>query len=70
MLTIMNAKVATKDDVAKLRTHVIDEIDAIRTELKENISQIETNICDDMKSLFEIAGEHEVKIRTLTRRPV
>ncbi|CQR74116.1 hypothetical protein SOV_22380 [Sporomusa ovata DSM 2662] len=70
MLTLMNAKVATKDDVAEFRTHIIDEIDALRTELKENISQVETNIKDDMKSLFEIAGEHEVKIRTLSRRPV
>jgi septal ring factor EnvC (AmiA/AmiB activator) len=70
MITMMNAKVSTKDDVAELRTHIIDEIDAVRTELKENITQVETNVRDDMKSLFEIAGEHEVKIRTLTRRPV
>lgn len=70
MITILNAKAASKDDIAEFRTHVIDELDVVKAELKDNISQIETNIRDDMKSLFEIAGEHEVKIRTLSRRPV
>jgi len=45
-------------------------MDAVRAELKDNITQVESNIRNDMKSLYEITGEHEVKIRNLSRRSV
>ena len=70
MIAIMNAKITTKDDLAEFRTHLIDEMDAVRAELKDNITQVESNIRNDMKSLYEITGEHEVKIRNLSRRSV
>jgi chromosome segregation ATPase len=70
IVTRWNAKAATKDDLAEIRLHVIDELDAARTELKGGLAQTESNIREDLKSLFEITGEHEVKLRTLTRRPV
>lgn len=70
IVTRWNAKAATKDDLAEVRLHVIDEIDAVRTELKGGLAQTESNIREDLKSLFEITGEHEVKLRTLVRRPV
>ncbi|MCX7781913.1 MAG: hypothetical protein N2491_13605, partial [Negativicutes bacterium] len=69
-LTLLSARAATKEDLAEVRMHLIDEIDAVRTELKQDISELERKISDDLKSVFEIAGEHEVKIRTLMRRPV
>ncbi|SDF62101.1 hypothetical protein [Sporolituus thermophilus] len=69
-LALLSARAATKEDLAEVRMHLIDEIDAVRTELKQDISELERKISDDLKSVFEIAGEHEVKIRTLMRRPV
>lgn len=69
-ITLMNAKVSSKEDIAELRMHMLDEVDAVRSEIKAVLLQGEENIRADMKSLFEIAGEHEVKIRNLIRRPV
>ncbi|WP_165866022.1 hypothetical protein [Lucifera butyrica] len=45
-------------------------MDAMRTEIRENISESEAKIKEDLKSVYEIAGEHEVKLRTLMRKPV
>lgn len=70
VLTLLSARAASKEDLAEARTHLIDEMDAMRSEIKEHISEMEIKINNDLKSVFEIAGEHEVKIRTLLRKPV
>lgn len=57
----------------QLLKEILSEIKSVNQRIDRieiDVSQVETSIKDDMKSLFEIAGEHEVKIRTLTRRPV
>lgn len=59
MITLMNAKMATKEDLAELRLQIMEELDAVRSELKE-----------DIKSIAEVTGEHEMNIRTLMRKPV
>lgn len=66
----LKVNTASKEDLAEARTHLIDEMDAMRSEIKEHISEMEIKINNDLKSVFEIAGEHEVKIRTLLRKPV
>ena len=64
---------ATKDDIARLET----KIDTLASEGQKDVIAILTlldskieHIQEDIKSIAEITGEHEMRIRTLMRRPV
>jgi hypothetical protein len=77
---------ATKDEVAAIKETMATKADITQLESKiESYGQVQQNdvyhllkltsekidgIREDMKSLVEITGEHEVRIRTLSRRPV
>ncbi len=54
-----------RSEISKLhegQARIIARLDRIEADVRE--------IKENQKSLFEIAGEHEVAIRTLRRRPV
>lgn len=75
---------ATQHELADTRTELRDGFAALDAKiekygqvqqqdiyhlLKLSNQKLET-ICEDIKSVAEIAGEHEMRIRTLSRRPV
>ncbi len=70
VITVMNAKMVTKEELAECRLHLLEEMDASRSELTDKLISLENKVSEDLKSIFEIVGEHEVKLRTLSRRPV
>ncbi|WP_371363553.1 hypothetical protein SRRS_44330 [Sporomusa rhizae] len=80
----IKSTMATKTELADTRTELRDGFAALDAKiekygqvqqqdiyhlLKLSNQKLET-ICEDIKSVAEIAGEHEKRIRTLSRRPV
>ncbi|CQR71340.1 hypothetical protein SOV_16990 [Sporomusa ovata DSM 2662] len=98
-LTIMEADIqSVRCIVTESHTQVMDELDAVRSELKSDIAEVNAKIdalghetqedvkpmlqhidkkldkqamaiLEDFKSVTEVTGDHEIRIRTLARRP-
>lgn len=69
-LSVMNANMVTKQEFVESGRSLRAEINASHQELTNTITNLEHKIGEDTKSIFEVVGEHEIKIRTLSRRPV
>ncbi len=65
-INAIKSTMATKEDVHKIVAEQQKDVIAMLQLLDKKLSDIQ----EDMKSITEIVGEHEVKIRTLIRRPV
>lgn len=69
-LSVMKAQMVTKQEFVEFGRSLRAEMNASHQELTHKITNLENKIGEDTKSIFEVVGEHEIKIRTLSRRPV
>ncbi|MBP2663822.1 MAG: hypothetical protein H6Q71_1770 [Firmicutes bacterium] len=69
----IKSDMATKTDITRLENK-IEQYGEVQPKAIYHLLQLTSkkvdNIHEDVKSLAEVTGEHEIKIRSLARRPV
>ena len=72
-ISAIQSTMATKTDITRLESK-IEQYGEVQQKDIYHLLQLTSkkvdNIHEDLKSLAEVTGEHEMKLRTLARRPV
>lgn len=72
-ISAIQSTMATKADITRLESK-IEQYGEVQQKDISHLLQLTSkkvdNIHEDVKSLAEVTGEHEMKIRSLARRPV